>query len=91
MRKDVYKMPKSWDQSKRKHTQHNMIEQEKSSVSVWQRKQKARVRTWYILVRTACCQIRDRQSRARPDARTCLSGRYTLEVEKQREICRIFF
>jgi hypothetical protein len=32
MRKDVQRMPKSQDQSKRKHTQHNMIEQTKSSV-----------------------------------------------------------
>jgi hypothetical protein len=34
MRKDVQRMPTFWDQSKRKHTQHNMIEQEKSSVCV---------------------------------------------------------
>jgi hypothetical protein len=80
-------MQKSRDKSKRKHTQHNMIEQAKSSVCVWQRKQKARVWTWYILIRTACCQIRDRQSRARPDAKTCPSGRFTLEDEKHREIC----
>jgi len=59
-----------------------MIEQAKRSVCVWQRKQKAHVWTWYILVWTACCQIRDRQSRARPDARTFPSGRFTLEVEK---------
>jgi len=59
-----------------------MIEQEKSSVCVLQRKQKARVRTWYILVWMACCQIRDQQSRARPDARTCPSRRFTLEAEK---------
>jgi hypothetical protein len=32
MRKDVQRMPKSRDQSERKHTQHNMIEQAKSSV-----------------------------------------------------------
>jgi hypothetical protein len=32
MRKDVQRMPKSWDQSERKHTQHNMMEQAKSSV-----------------------------------------------------------
>jgi hypothetical protein len=32
MRKDVQRKPKSRDQSKRKHTQHNMIEQAKSSV-----------------------------------------------------------
>jgi len=48
MRKDVQRMSKSRDQSERKHTQHNMIEQAKSSVCVcvcvWQRKQKARVR-----------------------------------------------
>jgi hypothetical protein len=75
-------IPKTGDQFERKHTQHNMIEQTKSSVCVWQRKQKARVWTWYILVRTACCQIRDRQSRARPDARTCPSGRFRLEAEK---------
>jgi hypothetical protein len=72
MRKDLQRMPKSRDQFERKHTQHNMIEQAKSSVCVcvcvWHRKQKARVRTWYILVRTACGQLRDRQSRARPDA-----------------------
>jgi hypothetical protein len=42
--------------------------------------------TWYILVRTACCQIKDQQSRARPDARTCQSERFTLKTEKQREI-----
>jgi hypothetical protein len=29
MRKDVQRMPKSRDQSERKHTQHNMIEQDK--------------------------------------------------------------
>jgi hypothetical protein len=34
MRKDVQRMPKSRDQSERKHTQHNMIEQAKSSVCV---------------------------------------------------------
>jgi hypothetical protein len=34
MRKDVKRMTKSRDQSERKHTQHNMIEQAKSSVSV---------------------------------------------------------
>jgi hypothetical protein len=34
MRKDVQRMPKSWDQSEKKHTQHNMIEQAKSSVCV---------------------------------------------------------
>jgi hypothetical protein len=85
MRKVVQIMPKSRDQSERKHTQHNMIEQTKSvcvCVCVWQRKQKARVRTWYILVWTACYQIRDQHSRARPDARTCMSGRFTLEAEK---------
>jgi hypothetical protein len=78
MRKDVQRMPKSLDRSERKHTQYNMIEQAKSSVFVWQRKQNARVRTWYILVRTAYCQIRDRQSRGRLDPRTCPSGRFTL-------------
>jgi len=31
MRKDVQRMPKSRDQSERKYTQHDMIEQEKSS------------------------------------------------------------
>jgi len=35
MRKDVQKMPKSRDQSERKHTQHNMIEHAKSSVCVF--------------------------------------------------------
>jgi hypothetical protein len=34
MRKDVQRMPKYRDQSERKHTQHNMIEQAKSSVCV---------------------------------------------------------
>jgi hypothetical protein len=34
MRKDVQRRPESRDQSERKHTQHNMIEQEKSSVCV---------------------------------------------------------
>jgi hypothetical protein len=89
MRKDMQRMSKSRDQSERKYTQHNMIEQAKSSVYVFGREsKKARVRTWYILVRAACCQIRDRQSRARPDTRTCPSGRFTLEAEKQREICK---
>jgi hypothetical protein len=90
MRKDVQRMPKYRDQSERKHTQHNMIEQAKSSVCVcvWQRKQKARVRTWYILVQTACYQIRDQQSGARPEARTCPFGHFTLEAEKQRKICK---
>jgi len=88
MRKDVQRMPKSQDQFERKHTRHKMIEQAKSSVCVWQRKQKAHVRTWYILVRTACCQIRDRQSRVRPDVRTYPSRRFTLEAEKLREICK---
>jgi hypothetical protein len=91
MRKDVQRMPKSRDQSDRKHTQHNMIEHAKSSVCVWQRKQNARARTWYILVRMACCQVRDRQRRARPDARRCPFERFTLEAKKQREICRFFF
>jgi hypothetical protein len=50
MRKDVQRMQKTRDQSERKHTQHNLIEQEKSSVRVWYTKQKARVQTWYILV-----------------------------------------
>jgi hypothetical protein len=51
MRKDVQRMPKSREQSERKHIQHNMIEQAKSSVCVcvcvcvWQRKQNARVWT----------------------------------------------
>jgi hypothetical protein len=31
MRKDVQRMPKSRDQFERKHTQHDMIEQAKSS------------------------------------------------------------
>jgi hypothetical protein len=34
MRKDLQRMPKSRDQFERKHTQHNMIEQAKSSVCV---------------------------------------------------------
>jgi hypothetical protein len=34
MRKDVQRMPKSREQSERKHIQHNMIEQAKSSVCV---------------------------------------------------------
>jgi len=70
---------------------YHFISQYTLTQCVWQKKQKAHVRTWYILVRTACYQIRDRQSRARPDARTCPSGRFTLEAVKQREICRIFF
>jgi hypothetical protein len=37
MRKDVQRMPKSQDQSKRKHRQHNLIEQTKSSVCVFGR------------------------------------------------------
>jgi hypothetical protein len=63
MRKDVQRMPKSQDRSERKHTQHNMIEQAKSSVRVCvfgKESKKDRLWTWYILVRTACCQIRDR-------------------------------
>jgi hypothetical protein len=34
MRKDIQRMPKYRDQSERKHTQHNMIKQAKSSVCV---------------------------------------------------------
>jgi hypothetical protein len=37
MRKDVQRMPKFWDQSERKHTQHNMIERAKCSVCVFDR------------------------------------------------------
>jgi hypothetical protein len=40
MRKDVQRMQKSQDQSERKHTQHNMIEQAKSSVCVFGRESK---------------------------------------------------
>jgi hypothetical protein len=40
MRKDVQRMSKSRDQSERKHTQHNMIEQAKSSVCVFGRESK---------------------------------------------------
>jgi hypothetical protein len=40
IRKDVQRMPKSQDQSKRKHTQHNMIEQAKSSVCVFGKESK---------------------------------------------------
>jgi len=36
----VQRMPKSQDQSERKHTQHNMIEQAKSSVCVFGRESK---------------------------------------------------
>jgi hypothetical protein len=40
MRKDVQRMPKSQDQSKIKHTQHNMIEQKKKVVCVFGRENK---------------------------------------------------
>jgi CO dehydrogenase/acetyl-CoA synthase epsilon subunit len=40
MRKDVQRIPKSRDQSERKHTQHNMIEHAKRSVCVFGRESK---------------------------------------------------
>jgi hypothetical protein len=40
MRKDVQRMSKPQDQSERKHTQHNMIEQAKSNVCVFGRESK---------------------------------------------------
>jgi hypothetical protein len=40
MRKDVQRIPKSQDQSERKHTQHNIIDQAKSSVCVFGRESK---------------------------------------------------
>jgi hypothetical protein len=67
MRKDVQRMPKSRDQSERKHTQHNMIEQEKSSVCL---AEKAK-------------SLRPDVVHTRLDERTCPSRRFTLKAKNK--------
>jgi AmiR/NasT family two-component response regulator len=42
MRKDVQRMPKSRDQSERKHKQHNVIEQAKSCVCLAEKAKSSR-------------------------------------------------
>jgi hypothetical protein len=49
MRKDVLRMPKSWDQSERKHTQHNMIELVKCCVCVFGRENKKLASGWHVV------------------------------------------
>jgi hypothetical protein len=83
MRKDVQRMSKFRDQSERKHTQHNMIEQAKSSVCLAEKAKSSRP----DVVHTRPDGMLSDKRSTEPST----SGRFTLEAEKQREICRTKF
>jgi len=80
MRKDVQRMSKSWDQSERKHTQHNMTKQEKSSVCLVE---KAKSSCPDVVHTHPDGMLSDKRS-TELSASEC----FTLEAEKQRKICR---
>jgi hypothetical protein len=54
MRKDVQRLPKSQDQSKRKHTQHDMIEHAKSSSMFLT--EKTKMKNIGLLINSVCEQ-----------------------------------
>jgi hypothetical protein len=74
MRKDVQRISKSQDQSERKHTQHDMIEQAKSSVFGRESKKLTSGRGTYLSEQHAVKYEIDRaeriqtQEHVRPDA-----------------------